>query len=147
LNNTCTNSKQTYNPIWQDHGSESLLHPLVEVDITPFVNDSILRQMLFWLGNIYFCFGSFTTFFFQWPFEYDVWTFTKLFHPKWLCERFQPLFQSIWAHCSRSCSTLSFNLVFYMSTSNVGKTIWKHTSHHDQWRDLLPDCPHIGYLV
>jgi hypothetical protein len=34
-----------------------------------------------------------------------------------------------------------------MLISNVGEIIWKHTSHHDQWSDLLPSCPHTGYLI
>jgi hypothetical protein len=49
--NTCTSSKQTYNPIWWDHGSESLLHPLVEVDIPPFVNDSHLETDVTLIGR------------------------------------------------------------------------------------------------
>ncbi len=45
--------------------------------------------------NIYFCFGLFTTSFFLWPFTYDIWTFMRLFCPRWLCEWFRPFFWSI----------------------------------------------------
>jgi hypothetical protein len=42
------------------------------------------------------------------------------------------IFYGMWAHCSRSHSTCSIAFTFCISTVNVGKTIWRHRSHHDR---------------
>lgn len=131
-NNTCINSKHTYSPIWQDHGNPS-----------PFPSTCWGWSPCFcwWFSsqdggyfkskNIYLCFGSFTTSFFWCLFGYGVWTFTKLFYSKWFYEWFQPLFQSMWAHCLRLSSTFSNAFFFYISTLSVREVVWKLTSHQD----------------
>jgi len=90
-----------------------LLHLLAKVDFPPFIDDFHLEtKVTSNQKNIYLYFGLFTTFFFRWPLKYGVWTFTKLFCPKWLYEWLQPLFLNIWAHCSRSCSTFTIAFTF-----------------------------------
>ncbi len=49
--------------------------------------------------------------------------------------------------CSRSCSTFNIMFSFCISTHNVGIIVWRHTSHHDQWNDLLSNFPHFGYSI
>jgi hypothetical protein len=56
---------------------------------------SILKWGYFRLKNIYLCFGLFAMSFFRWPFGYGVWSFMRLFCPRWLCEWLQLFFWSI----------------------------------------------------
>jgi hypothetical protein len=99
-------------------------HPFIEVDFPPFVDDFhpemkvILNQEAF-----YFCFGSFTTSFFQWPFGYGVWTSTRLFCPIWCYEWFRPLLWGMWAHCSRSCSTFNITFAFCILIFSVEEIV------------------------
>jgi hypothetical protein len=94
-----------------------------------------------------FCFGLFITSFFRWPFGYGVWTSMRVFCPRWLCECFRFLFQAMWAHCSRSCSTFNIMFVFYILTFNIGEIIWRHTSYRKQWGDLSLNCLDFGYSI
>jgi hypothetical protein len=59
----------------------------------------------------------------------------------------RPLFWTMWAHWSKSCSIFSIAFAFYISTFSVRKTIWKHTSHHDWWGDLSFSYPHLGIFL
>jgi hypothetical protein len=46
-----------------------------------------------------------------------------LFCPRWFCEWFWPLFQSMWAHCLRSCSTFSVVFVLCVLTPIIGEVV------------------------
>jgi hypothetical protein len=81
--------------------------------------------------GIYLCLGSFTTSFSWWPFKYGVWTFKRLFWPIWFCKWLRSFFQSMLAHCSKSCSTIGIMFVFCISIPIIGEIVWKHTFHHD----------------
>ncbi len=109
-----------------------LLRPLAEVDLPPFVDDFHHNYRSYFRSeNIYLYLGSFTMSFLWWPFKYGVWTFTTLFCPRWFCKWLRHFFQGMWAHCSKSCSTISIMFVFCISTPSIGEIVLKHTSHHD----------------
>ncbi len=111
LSNVHINSKHTYNPIWWNHKSPSP-SPYTHWGWSspPFANDFhpkmevILNQEAFVFALVL------SPHPFLVPFRYGIWIFMKLFCPKWFCEWLRPLFWGMWAHCSRSCSTLHIAL-------------------------------------
>ncbi len=147
-NNTHISSKHTCNHIWWDHGNPSLF-PLTCWGWSPLFCwwFSSWDRGYFRLKGICLCFGSITTSFFQWHLKHSVWAFMKLVFLKWFCEWLWPLFWGMWAHCLRSCSTFNIVFVFCISTLNIKKVVWRHTSHCNWWNDLLLSCLHFGYLV
>jgi hypothetical protein len=122
-----------------------LLHPLVKIDVTLFVDDFHPRTkvILNWEPFI-FVLACSPHLFSNGPLGMVYELSQNYFVPD---EWFWPLFQSMWAHCLRSCSTFSIAFSFCILTFNIGKVVWRHTSHHNQWSDLLPSCPCICYLV
>ncbi len=60
-----------------------------------------------------------------------------LFCPRWFFEWLWLLFRNMWTHFSMFffffffSSIFNIAFVFYISTFNVGRTICRHTSHHD----------------
>jgi hypothetical protein len=124
LNNTCISFKHICSFILWDHMS-LLFFPSTCWGWFPHFCWWFLSWNIcyFRLEGIYFCFDSFTMSLFLWPFRYGVWTFTRLFCPKWFYKWFWHLFQGMWAHCLRSCS--AFNVVFILCvlTLNVGKIV------------------------
>jgi hypothetical protein len=124
LSNTCTNSRHTYSSIWHNHKSFSPFPSIRWGWFPPFRWwFPSLDESYFKLGGIYLCLGLFTILFFRWPLRYDVWTFMRLFCPKWFCEWFQLLFRNMWAHYLRSCSTFNFTFVFYILIPSVREVI------------------------
>jgi len=147
-NNTHISSKHTYSHIWWDHRNPSLFSLTCWGWFSPFCWwFPSWEKGYFRLKGICLCFGSIITSFFQWPFRYGVWTFMRLFFPKWLCEWFWPFFKSMWAYCLRSCSTFNIVFVFCILTLNIKEIVWMHTSHYDWWSDLLLSCSHFGYSI
>ncbi len=94
--NTWISFEHTHSPIWWNHESFFLYSPTYWSWFPPFCwCFSSWDESYFRLGNICLCFGLFTTSFFRWRFGYDVWTSTRLFCPRWLCECFRLLLQGM----------------------------------------------------
>jgi hypothetical protein len=132
LNKKCTSFEHTCSPIRQVRMSPSPFPSTCWSWYPPFHwwfpswNEGYVR-----LGGIYFYLNLFTMSFFWWPFGYGVWTFMKLFCPRWFYEYLWLLCQCMWAHCLRSYSTFNITFSFSIPTLNIGEVVWKHMSHHD----------------
>jgi hypothetical protein len=100
-----------------------LLHPLVEVDLPPFVDDfhPEIKVILNWKHLSFFkicsphvSFGGPLGMMYELPWYYFVTNdFTSGFD----------LFIKLWAHCLKSCSTFNVTFTFYILTLNVEETI------------------------
>ncbi len=124
LNSTCTSFEHTCSFILRHHKCPSPFPSICWGWFFPLCWwFSSWDKGYFRSRSIYLCFDSFTTSFFWWPLRYGVWIFTKLFCPRWFCEWFWPLFQSMWAHCLRSCSTFSVVFVLCVLTPIIGEVV------------------------
>jgi len=133
LSNMYINFEHTNNPIWWNHKSFSPSPPTYWNWFPPFVNDFHLEM------EVILDWEAFVSALVRSPhlsssdfFGYGVWASMKLFCLRWFYECFWPLFQGMWVHCSRSCSTFNITFDFYIMTFNIGKIVWRHTSHCDQ---------------
>ncbi len=108
-----------------------LLHPFVEVDFPPFVDD-FHHETEVTLDR-----KSFISTLACSPYLYSSGPLNMMYEhlqncfvPNDFASGFDLFFQGMWAHCSRSC--LIFSVIFYVLTPCVGKIVWRHTSFCDQ---------------
>jgi len=124
-----------------------LLHPLVEVDFTPFIDDfhPEMEVTLNWETFIYVLVHS-PRLSFSGPLGvvYELlWDVLS----QMILQVASTFFQGMWAHFLKSCSTFNIAFSFYISTLSIEKMVWMHMSHFNRWSDLSLNCLHISYSV